>query len=273
MNLNIFQQSINYLLDQAPFNPDVALILGSGLGGFSKSVDIVKTILTTDIPKYPPSTVEGHSGKIHFANSGNKKLLLFDGRIHFYEGYSLDKCLLSVIFTHKLNAKYLLITNAAGGVNPSFSPGDLMLINSFSTLNLKKELAQTLGVSLMEQVNSLRAFPDNEFHNIIRNAANKESVSLHEGSYFFSKGPSYETPAEVQMASKLGFDAVGMSTVQELIAASKFGIKAASISCITNYAAGITSQKLSHSEVTETANRIKSEFERLIKRIILDLPV
>jgi len=273
MNLNIFEDSINYVIKNAPFTPDIALILGSGLGGFSKSVEIVKTIPTTDIPKYPPSTVVGHDGKIHFAKSGDKKLLLFDGRIHLYEGYPLVKCLLPVIFAYKLKAKYLLITNAAGGVSKTLSPGDLMLINSFSTLNIKKEIAQALGISLFDRVNAIRKFPDESFHNVIRSAAGKESITIKEGSYFFSKGPSYETPAEVRMAAILGFDAVGMSTAHELIAAMRFGIKAASISCITNYAAGITTQKLSHTEVTETADRVKSEFEKLIKRIIFELSV
>ncbi len=272
MNFSKHEESIKFVFDNAPFKPDAALILGSGLGGFSGSVEIVKTIRTMDIPGYPPSTVEGHGGKIHFARLKEKRLLLFDGRIHFYEGYPLEKCLFPVMFTHKLGAKQLLITNAAGGVSGDLTPGDLMLFNSFSTLNLKKEISEALGSFLLKEVNAIRNFPDEELHGIIRQAAEEENIPIKEGSYFFSKGPTYETPAEVRMAAKLGFDAVGMSTVHEIITALKLGIRVASISCITNYAAGISAQKLSHSEVTETANRIKDEFERLIKKIFELLP-
>lgn len=263
-----YKDLISHLNKLKPFDPDIAIILGSGLGDFAGSVDVIKSVLTSELPSYPPSTITGHEGKIHFAVHENKKLLLFQGRIHFYEGYHLSECILPAYISDRLDVKYLIATNAAGGVNPDFIPGDLMLIESYIGFNLKNEMTELLGISGVREKNNFLEFPSPLLNNVIRKAAREENITLKEGVYWYNKGPVYETPAEIKMTRIFGGDAVGMSTVPETYYSAYRGIKTASISCITNYAAGISGQKLSHSEVTETANRVKEKFERLIKRTL-----
>jgi purine-nucleoside phosphorylase len=263
-----YKDLISRLKKIKPFDADIAIILGSGLGDFAKSVEVVKTISTSDLPSYPPSTIPGHEGKIHFSRYAGKKLLLFQGRIHFYEGYHLSECILPAYITDLLDVNYLIATNAAGGVNQHFVPGDLMLTTSFSGTNIKKELTELIGIPSSEQRNYFLSFPSDPLNNIIRSAAAAERIDLKEGIYWYNKGPAYETPAEIQMMKRFGADAVGMSTVPEVYFAALKGIKTASVSCITNYAAGISQQKLSHNDVTETAARVKEKFERLIKKIL-----
>lgn len=265
---NKYHNLLDAVKDLAPFTPDAALILGSGLGEFAESVDTIKTISTTSLPGYPPSTVPGHEGKIHFSEYKDKKLMLFQGRIHFYEGYKISECVLPVFLAHKLGCKKIILTNAAGGINTNFVPGDLMLNVSFNSVNIKKELSQLIGIIPMEAKDRILSFPSPVLNEKIRLAALEEKIYLREGVYFYAKGPSYETPAEIKMMGKFGGDAVGMSTVHEAVYASYLGMDVAAITCITNYAAGISPVKLSHSDVTETANRVKMKFESLVKKII-----
>ncbi|MBU2507357.1 MAG: purine-nucleoside phosphorylase [Bacteroidetes bacterium] len=263
-----YEELIAAIKKVAPFKPQIALVLGSGLGGFAKSIKTVKSIPTSSLPNYPKSTVQGHEGFIHFAEYKKKKLLLFQGRIHLYEGYHISKCILPSYISNKLGAEYLLLTNAAGGVNTNFIPGDLMLNISMNAINIKKELTDLFGIATIEQKNQLSDFPNANFNSIIINAALEENIHIKEGTYWFGKGPSYETPAEIRMAAKLGADAVGMSTVHEAVYGAACGMKVSAISLITNFAAGISPNKLSHQEVMETADLAKEKFERLVKRII-----
>ncbi len=263
-----YKELISYLRQAAPFRPDTAIILGSGLGDFAQSIESVKSFSTSELPSYPPSTIPGHEGKIHFANHAGRKLLLFQGRIHFYEGYHLSECILPAYISGLLGVKHLVATNAAGGVNPGFVPGDLMLIESFIGINLKKEMTELLGLSGIEEKQNFLNFPSLSMNHTIEKAAVEENISLRKGVYWYNKGPVYETPAEINMIRRFGGDAVGMSTVPEVYYAAGLGIKTSCISCITNYAAGISGQKLSHNEVTETANRVKEKFERLIKKTL-----
>ncbi len=256
------------LFDEAPFEPEFAVVLGSGLGNFAEKVNTVKSIPTSSLPGYPVSTVQGHQGFIHFAEYANKKLLIFQGRIHFYEGYKLSECILPAFIAEQFKVKYFLLTNAAGGINPDFTPGDLMLITSINAMSLKKELSEFFGVVSLEQKNRFLDFPSAQFNELIIEASLDEKIFLKEGNYFFSKGPSYETPAEIQMALKAGADAVGMSTVHEAIYGAVAGMKVSAISTITNMAAGISQNKLSHSEVIETSKFVEKKFERLVKKII-----
>jgi len=262
-----YKELINSLNEQIPFNPEIALILGSGLGEFADRVKIVKTIPTSELPGYPHSTVEGHKGFIHFAELYEKKLLIYQGRIHPYEGYNISQCVLPIHIAHKLGVSKLILTNAAGGLN-HLKPADLMLITSMNTFNIKKELTQLLGSASIEMRNRFLNFPSEKIIEQIRKAALKEEVLLMEGVYWFGTGPSYETPAEIKMVGKMGGDAVGMSTVHEAVYASALGMEVGAISCITNYAAGISPNKLNHKEVMETAELVKEKFEKLIKRII-----
>lgn len=259
------------LKKEIPFEPEIALILGSGLGDFADSIEKVKSIPTNELPGYPASTVEGHKGYLHFAKYQDKKVLVFQGRIHFYEGYDISECLLPAFISKELNCRKLIITNAAGGVNKYYTPGDLMLIDSFNSINIKSQLSRLFNNDSQFYSVNFDNFPSREVNQKIRDAALKENINLKEGVYWFNTGPTYETPAEVKMAGLMGSDAVGMSTVHEAIYAAANGIEVGSISCITNMAAGISLTKLHHGEVVEIAEKVKPKFERLIKRIIIDL--
>lgn len=269
LNLNDkYRKTYEVLAEQIPFEPEICVVLGSGLGDFAQKVETVKSIPTSSIPNYPASTVQGHQGYLHFSKYKEKRLLIVQGRIHFYEGYSLSQCVLPVHLSKKLGSRTIILTNAAGGVNINFSPGDLMLATSFNSINIKKELSELIGLTSFDHRNNFLDFPSKEINDRIKIAALEEKIPLKEGVYWFSKGPSYETPAEVQMAKNFGGDAVGMSTVHEAIYASVIGLKVASISCITNFAAGLSPQKLTHNEVMETAERVKHNFENLVKKSI-----
>ncbi len=266
-----YKKLLDFLMNESPFEPEISIILGSGLGDFAEQLQIEKSISTSDIPGYPASTVIGHKGKIHFAEYENKKIILFQGRIHFYEGYNINECILPVLISYKLGTKKLLLTNAAGGINKNFIPGDLMLASSFNGILIKKELTDLIGLTNQTGKNNFINLPDSEFNNIIKKSAESEKINLKEGVYFYTKGPTYETPAEIRFFAKYGADAVGMSTVHEAVYSSYLGMNTAAISCITNFAAGISNKKLSHTEVTETADRVKDTFERLVKAIIKTL--
>lgn len=259
-----YKNLLEYFGTIKEFSPKIAIILGSGLGDFVSSVKILKTINTSGIPQYPISTVPGHSGKIHFAEVNGISVLLFQGRIHFYEGYSIDQCILPAFISNHLGCKYLLITNAAGGINEKFSPGDLMLVNSFIGINIKTEMSNLLGLPSTKTKNDFLNFPSVNFNKKIRIAASRLKIKLHEGIYWYNKGPVYETPAEIKMAKKLGADAVGMSTIPEAIFAAVSRIETSTISCITNFAAGISNQKLNHTEVTDNAAKAADNFSLLI---------
>ncbi len=261
----IFSKTISQLKSIAPYKVDLAVILGSGLGDFSISLIPDVSLLVTDLLDYPPSTVQSHTGMIHFATFEGLKIILFEGRVHFYEGYSINQCLLPVELAAQCGAKEIVITNAAGGINTNFAPGDLMLASGYNAFSIKKELAPILGAGKFERRNLLTSLSEFPIYEAVKDAAKISNVQLKEGVYFYTKGPSYETPAEIRYMRNFGGDAVGMSSVHEAIYAIHKGMKPVLISCITNFAAGISSNRLAHSEVTETANLVKSKFELLLK--------
>ena len=263
-----YQNAIAYLKKEAPFVPDAAVVLGSGLGNFADSTQKVKSISTSDIPHYPSASVEGHKGLIHFSKIENKKILIFQGRIHFYEGFNLSDCVLPVLLTKKIGCSEIIFTNAAGGVNKDFVPGDLMLVESFNSINIKKELTDLIGISSLETKNNFLNCPSSRINKIFKETAGKTGIDLKSGSYWYTKGPSYETPAEIKMIQGFGGDAAGMSTVHEAVFASSLNMEIAIISCITNMASGISEQKLSHAEVTETAKKSSEKFTLLLKTAI-----
>lgn len=263
-----YELLIKTIRSKIPFYPELSIILGSGLGDFAEKLEVIKSIPTNELTGYPQSTVEGHKGFIHFAKYAEKKLLLFQGRIHFYEGYSLSEVFLPVHIAAKLNSQYLLLTNAAGCISKNLIPSDLMLDISFNSFAIKKEITEVIGIASVDEKHKFLDFPSKEFNTIIREAAALKQINLKEGVYWYTKGPSYETAAEIKMISKFGGDAVGMSTAHEAIYGAKLGMKVSAISCITNYATGLTAQKLSHIEVIETANKVKKKFENLVKKII-----
>ena len=266
-----YQGAISYVIKESPFTPDVAIILGSGLGDFVNSTKKIKSLSTSEIPGYPNATVKGHQGVIYFSKIENKNVLIFQGRLHFYEGYKLSDCLLPVLLTSKLGCNQIILTNAAGGVNRNFTPGDLMLIDSFNSNNLKKEIANLIGISSIDKRNNFLNCPSKKMNEIFVECAKEIKIPLNSGTYWYTKGPSYETPAEIDMIGKFGGDAVGMSTVHEAVFASSLKIEVAAISCITNMAAGISQQRLSHKEVTETAKKVAEKFSLLLKTAITRL--
>lgn len=271
MNIDLnskYSDIVKLVSSQAPFKPEICIILGSGLGDFAEKIKTVISIPTASLPGYPKSTVQGHSGYFHFSEYKGKKLFVVQGRIHPYEGYPISECVLPVHVASKLGCGKIFLTNAAGGVNPQFSPGDLMLMTSLNGMNIKKELSQLIGITDINSFNRFINFPSEIFADVIREAAKAESIMLREGTYWYTKGPSYETPSEIRMAGIFDGDAVGMSTVHEAVYASVCGMEVSGISCITNFAAGLSPVKLSHNEVMETAERVKADFERLVKKII-----
>lgn len=253
------------------FKPEVALILGSGLGDYAEQIQIEATVDYTEIEGFPTSTVAGHKGRFVFGYVGNVPVVIMQGRVHYYEGYPMEDVVLPTRLMGMLGAKKLLLTNAAGGVNPAFQPGDFMMITDHIATGIPSPLigpnAEELGVRFpdMSEVYSKR------IREVIRNAAAKYEIPLQEGVYVQFSGPNYETPAEVRMAGIWGGSAVGMSTACEAMAARHMGMEIGGISCITNMAAGISETKLDHKEVQETADRVSVLFKKLITEIIVNI--
>lgn len=253
--------SVAYLREHTESPPEIALVLGSGLGEFADTLDAKVSISSLDIPNYPRSTVEGHKGHLVFGRLNNKQVLAFQGRIHFYESNNLESVLYPIHTAHALGVKTLIVTNAAGGVNRTFAAGDLMLITD--QINLTFEPAP-----VRSNTQNSKGLYDITVGKKAFSSAQELSINLKQGVYVGVKGPSYETASEVEMIRRIGGDAVGMSTIFETTLASSLGIKVLGISCITNLATGISNQKLSHAEVTEVGNRVKSTFSNLLKTII-----
>jgi purine-nucleoside phosphorylase len=265
--------AIKYIRSQTGFKPSLALILGSGLGDFGSRITPACIIEASDIPHYPVSSVVGHAGKLIFGHIKTQTqqsipLLVFQGRVHFYETNNLEKVIFPVLVAKQLGIKKMLITNAAGGVNKNFTAGDLMLIRD--VLNLTLLGVRKSKTDLKKRKVSASMF-DATLENTIISCARQLNIPLQEGTYCWLKGPSYETPAEIQMLQRVGIDAVGMSTVPEIVTAHRLGIKLAGISLISNLAAGLSATKLTHKEVTETADQVKNTFTSLMENVVLSI--
>lgn len=246
------------------FTPEIGIVLGSGLGDFARLVDRKAEVSYASLPGFPVSTVAGHAGKLIFGYVRAVPVVVMQGRVHYYEGYSMNEVVAPIRLMGLLGAKKLLLTNAAGGVNTSFTPGDLMLItdhiSAFVPSPLRGENPQELGPRFPD----MSRVYDEEMGRAVLEAGEKLGESLQQGVYLQWQGPNYETPAEIRMFRTLGADAVGMSTVCEAIAARHMGLRVCAISCITNMACGILPQPLSHEEVQQTADRVKDKFQALV---------
>jgi purine-nucleoside phosphorylase len=267
-NRNIDSAS-EYLLRQVNIKPSLALILGSGLGDFGSTIEATNIFSAEEIPHYPRSSVVGHAGKLIFGHLKSDKqkffpLLVFQGRVHFYECNSLERVTFPVLLAKKLGIAKLVVTNAAGGINKNFIAGDLMLIRDVINLTM-------MSSPQVEGKDVGRALFSTKMQSIIQRCALSLGLHLQEGTYCWLKGPSYETPSEIQMLKRIGADAVGMSTVPEIYAASRLGMEVAAISLISNMGAGISPTKLSHAEVTETANNIQECFTELMSQVVLSI--
>lgn len=250
------------------FQPEVALVLGSGLGGYADNIQIVKEVPYADIEGFPVSTVAGHDGRFVFGYVDTVPVVLMKGRVHYYEGYTMQDVVMPVRLMGMLGAKKLILTNAAGGVNKEFKAGDLMMITDHISTFVTSPLIGANPEELGPRFPDMSHVYNPELCERIREAAKKVKFDMREGVYVQCSGPNYETPAEIRMLRTIGADAVGMSTVCEAMAANHMGMKVCGISCITNMAAGITDKPLDHKEVQEAADRIKDAFEALITEII-----
>lgn len=248
--------------------PRAALVLGSGLGGFAAEVEDATKIPYADIPGWPRSTAVGHAGELVLGTVSGVPVAVLSGRVHLYEGYTAQQVAFATRVMGKIGVKSILFTNAAGGLNLSHGQGSLVLIRDH--INLMGENPclgpndDTLGPRFFDMTDAYSA----ELRSRILSKARELGIPLHEGVYLGLKGPNFETPAEIRFFERIGADLVGMSTVPEVLAATHMGLRCAAISCVTNLAAGISAEKLSHEEVLETGRRVRGTFVRLLKAIL-----
>lgn len=250
------------------FQPEVALVLGSGLGEYAREMDVKAVVAYEEIPGFPVSTVAGHQGRFLFGYVKQVPVVAMQGRVHYYEGYLITDVVLPVRLMGFLGAKKLILTNAAGGVNFSFNPGTLMVITDHIASMVPNPLIGPNMEGLGTRFPDMSEIYDRKLREIILQAGRNTGVSLQQGVYMQLTGPSYETPAEIRMCRAMGADAVGMSTACEAVAAHHMGLRVCGISCITNMAAGMSGQPLNHEEVQETADRVAEEFCRLVTGVI-----
>lgn len=259
---------VEVIREMTSFQPEAALVLGSGLGGFGEMVEDALRIPYASIPGFPVSTVPGHAGQFILGYVRGVPVIVMQGRVHYYEGYPMEDVVMPIRIMGMLGAKKLILTNAAGGVNTAFTPGDLMLledhISAFVPSPLRGENLDALGTRFPD----MSCVYDRHLRQAAEQAAESRGIALQKGVYLQWPGPNYESPAEIRMFRTLGADAVGMSTVCEAIAARHMGLRVCAVSCITNMACGILPQPLSHEEVQETASRVREKFESLILEMI-----
>ncbi|RLD16020.1 purine-nucleoside phosphorylase [candidate division KSB1 bacterium] len=272
MNKAQVKEAVSFIRRHTEMQPRMAIILGSGLGPFADTLENSTVIPTETIPHYPRSTVEGHAGALVFGLHKGIPVLAVKGRTHFFEGYPIEQTTFVVRIMQELNIPLLLVTNASGSTNLRVPPGSLMLITDQVNFLFQNPLRGPLEFGEPR-------FPDmsnvytREFFDLVDQIALDRGVALKHGVLWVSTGPSYETAAEIRMIRRFGGDAVSMSTVPEVIAAAHAGMKVIGISCITNYATGILPRKLTHDEVTETANRVNKQFTSLVSGIIESVPL
>ncbi len=262
------EKTVDYLKRKMSIEPEVAIILGSGLGKLADFIEDKQEIPYEDIPNFPQTTVVGHEGKLIFGTLGGRKVLAMKGRFHYYEGNDMDVVVYPIRVFKLLGIQNLIVTNAAGGVNLGFIPGDLMLITDqiglFCDNPLKGENLDQLGPRFPDMSKAY----DRPLQKVALDTAGKLGIDLKTGIYSYCKGPSFESPAEIRALRILGADAVGMSTVPEVITARHMGMRVLGISCITNMAAGILDQPLNHEEVMETGKQVEKKFSSLVSEIV-----
>ena len=256
------------ILSRTPLRPKIGLVLGSGLGAFADSLSEATRVPYSDIPSFPQSTAIGHAGRLVIGNAGNIAVAAMQGRVHQYEGYSAQEVAFPIRVFGRMGASAVILTNAAGGINRTYSQGALVLLRDHINLQGTNPLVgandDRFGVRFPDMTHAY----SRRYREIVREEAGKLSIPLHEGVYAAMLGPSYETPAEIEYLRRIGADLVGMSTVAEVIAARHLGMNVLAISCVTNMAAGILDQPLSHAEVMETGERVKSTFEALLRAVL-----
>lgn len=249
------------------FVPEIGIVLGSGLGELADTYCEV-AIPYSDIPHFAPSTVAGHKGRLVFAEISGRKVVMMQGRNHYYEGHSMSEITYPIKVMKEMGVKTVILTNAAGAINKSFNPGDLMVITDHINFMGANPLIGPNDDRFGTRFPDMSEIYDKGLIKIVDEAGRLLRIDLKHGVYIASSGPSYETPAEIRMARTLGADAAGMSTVPEAIVANYCGMKVIGISCLSNFASGISTKKLSHEEVIETTNKVKAKFKELILKVI-----
>ena len=268
---NTAKSTADFILGKSKYKPQIGLILGSGLGSLADLIEDPEYYPYEELPNFPVSTVQGHEGRLVIGKLEGKIVIAMQGRFHYYEGYPMSVVTFPIRVMKKLGVEKLIVTNAAGSVNTSFKPGDLMIIkdhiNFSGTSPLIGKNLDDFGPRFLD----MSAAYNPNLIKIAKDTAKDLGIDIKEGVYTMFSGPTYETPAEVRMARVLGADAVGMSTVPEVIVARHSDIEVLGISCLTNMAAGILDQPLDHEEVIETSNKAKESFMALTKGIIKNL--
>lgn len=268
-----YEQAATFIQQQTTLQPQVGLILGSGLGVLADEIEQAIEIAYEDIPGFPVSTVQGHAGKLVIGALEGKVVIAMKGRFHFYEGYDLDLVTLPVRVMRKLGVQQIIVTNAAGGIDEDFKPGDLMLIENHINFTGQNPLIGANDDELGDRFPDMSTAYDSSLRALAERQALKQGIQIRKGVYVGTTGPSYETPAEIRMFRMMGADAVGMSTVPEVIVAVHAGMKVLGISCISNMAAGILDQPLSHHEVMGTARKVQDQFLALVKSVLSEMNV
>jgi purine-nucleoside phosphorylase len=248
--------------------PRIGLVLGSGLGAFAETLEDAAAIPYRQIPHFPSSTATGHRGALVFGSTRGVPVAVMAGRVHLYEGYSLEQVVFPVRVLGRIGIRTLVVTNAAGGVNTGYAPGELMIIRDHINLIGGNPLVGPNPDPLGPRFPDMSAAYDPGLLALAEQACRKTGIKAHSGTYLAFSGPSYETPAEIRMARTLGADAVGMSTVPEVIAARHMGMRVVGISCITNMAAGIVAQRLDHEEVLAVGERVRARLMEVLARIV-----
>lgn len=262
------ERCLESLRRKTDFVPETALVLGSGLGDYADQIDVKAIVDYADIDGFPVSTVSGHAGRYIFGTVGGVPVAAMQGRVHYYEGYAMPDVVLPVRLMGLMGAEKLILTNAAGGVNPDYEPGCLMLIRDHILYGVPNPLIGPNADELGTRFPDMSDVYSGRMRAIAKEAAADLAIPVEEGVYIQFTGPSYETPAEIRMARSMGADAVGMSTACEAIAARHMGLEICGISCITNPAAGMSKGELSHREVQETADRVSGRFTKLVTSLI-----
>ena len=265
------QNAVDHIHSRTSAEPSIGLILGSGLGDFADTLENRQVIPFTDIPDFPAATVPGHTGAFVFGEKHGKSVVCLQGRLHYYEGHPMPLLTLPVRIMQRLGVQTLILTNAAGGVNKDYRPGDLMLITDHINYSGMNPLIGVNDPELGPRFPDVTDLYCSRLRLKGKLAAVEAGIGLRQGVYMMFSGPNYETPAEIRMARILGADAVGMSTVPEALVAAQCGIKCIGISCITNLAAGVSPNKLSHQEVMETAAIVHDKFHSLVDLIVKEI--
>lgn len=269
--LQRIEEACRFIQEKTNHQPVIGMILGSGLGDLADDIEEAEVIEYSQIPHFPESTVQGHAGQLVIGRLSSQTVVVMRGRFHFYEGYSQQEVVFPVYVMKALGVRMLIATNACGGMNPSFRPGDLMLIQDHINFTGSNPLIGPNDSQLGPRFPDMSQAYDRELAALCRRVADEQGIRLQQGVYAAISGPAYMTPAELIMLRELGGDAVGMSTAPEVVAANHAGLRVLGISCVTDMAIGEELEALSHEQVVEVANRIKPRFIRLVKGIVAEV--